>query len=160
MLIEKHRVARLQLWLNEFDGKISLFCRNYGLPRTRSSYLSQIMSGNRSIGERAARKLEQECGRPQGWLDLETPQLQVLKYDTARVSQLPEPERHLIEGFIEFVLQRSEASAVQNIKRAPLSMTREFTPQPEQVMAITRSAKRPIKTRENEHTHRSKRSAP
>lgn len=159
MLKDKHRVDRLRLWLSEFDGRISAFCRAYGLPRTRASYLSQILSGNRPMGERAARKLEEECGRPNGWLDMDAPVLQNLKYDVARVSQLSDAERGLIEGFIEFVLHRSEAGNLQNIKRAPLNMTHDFTPHPEQKAAMKKAAEKPRKVQENEPKGRSKRKA-
>lgn len=143
MSSDQHRVERLRLWLSEFDGKISSFCRMYGLPRTRASYLSQILSGNRGLGERAARKLEAECNRPNGWLDLGAAEPQQIRYDAARVSQLPAGDRELISGFIEFVLQRAELRKLNSTKGAPMNIDEEFTPHPEQVAAIKKADRKP-----------------
>lgn len=136
MNTDTHRVERLKLWLDEFDGKIAAFCRHYGLSRTRASYLSQILSGNRPLGERAARKLEAECNRPSGWLDIGDGEQQKLKYDVARFGQLPQEDKELIEGFIEFVLQRWERRAVSSTRAAPLNMSDEFVPPVQQIEAM------------------------
>lgn len=136
------RIARLRLWLAEFDGKIANFCRAYNLPRTRASYLSQILSGNRPLGERAARKLEDECRRPTGWLDMGTEAPQQLSYDVARVAQLPRADKELIEGFIEFVLQRSERRIVHSTS-APIDLTHDFAPSEQQIEAIRRADSKP-----------------
>lgn len=143
MNTETHRVERLKLWLDEFEGKISAFCRHYGLSRTRASYLSQILSGNRPLGERAARKLEAECNRPTGWLDMGETEPQKLKYDAARFSQLPQADKELVEGFIEFVLQRWERRAVHSTKAAPMSMTDEFVPPLQQIEAMQMANNKP-----------------
>lgn len=138
---ETKRIARLRLWLAEFDGKIANFCRAYNLPRTRASYLSQILSGNRPLGERAARKLEDECRRPSGWLDMGASEPQQLRYDVARVAQLPTADRELIEGFIEFVLQRSERRTVQSTS-ASINLVDEFVPPKQQIEAIRKADSR------------------
>lgn len=151
---ETHRVERLKVWLDEFEGKISVFCRHYGLSRTRASYLSQILSGNRPLGEKAARKLESECNRPVGWLDLGSAEPQHLRYDVARFSQLPQSDKELVEGFIEFVLQRRERSAVQSAKTAPMSMTEEFVPPLQQIEAMQVADRKPRKLNHADKTAR------
>jgi hypothetical protein len=102
------RVDNLKNWLDNFEGKVASFCRYYQLPRSRASFLSQVLSGHRTLGEKAARKLEAETGRPVGWLDREQPKEQPLRYDVERVRELSKSNRKLIEDFIEFVLSRSE----------------------------------------------------
>lgn len=37
--------------------------------RSRSSFISQLLSGHRNFTERTARSLEVECGKPPRWLD-------------------------------------------------------------------------------------------
>lgn len=156
---DTHRVERLKVWLDEFEGKISAFCRHYGLSRTRASYLSQILSGNRPLGEKAARKLEAECNRPAGWLDMGSAAPQKLKYDEARFSQLPQSDKELVEGFIEFVLQRRERSAVQSTKTAPMSMTEEFVPPIQQIEAMRVADRKPRKPENVDKTTRKRNSA-
>lgn len=41
------------------------------LPPKEKSYLSQLMSGRASFGEKAARRIEQTYGMPEGYLDAE-----------------------------------------------------------------------------------------
>ncbi|WP_313453258.1 hypothetical protein [Stutzerimonas nitrititolerans] len=149
MNTDTHRVERLKLWLDEFDGKIAAFCRHYGLSRTRASYLSQLLSGNRPLGERAARKLEAECNRPNGWLDMSNSEPQKLKYDAARFGQLPQADRELVEGFIEFVLQRWERRAVSSTKAAPLSMSEDYVPPAQQIEAMQMANRKPRKNAEH-----------
>lgn len=130
------RVDNLKNWLDNFEGKVASFCRYYQLPRSRASFLSQVLSGHRTLGEKAARKLEAETGRPSGWLDTVTPKEQPLRYDVERVRELSTSNRKLIEDFIEFVLNRSE------LKESDLLVIRK-----ERVIensAISQSAYRPI----------------
>lgn len=106
------RKKRLKQWLDEqFDGNVAAFCRYYDLPRSITSYISQIMRGSRPFGERAARNLEEQCKRPAGWLDVvpdPTEEIQPLRYDPRIVARLPVDSRELIEDFIEMVVRRSE----------------------------------------------------
>lgn len=104
------RTKRLRQWLGEFDGSIADFVRHYGMDKSKASYISQIMNGHRTLGERAARKLEADCGRPAGWLDVEDDQAVDLRYDKHRFNQLNTNDQGLIEDFIDFVLKRSERS--------------------------------------------------
>ncbi|HEX8590668.1 hypothetical protein [Pseudomonas sp.] len=104
------RTKRLRQWLGEFDGSIAEFVRAYGLDKSKASYISQILGGHRPLGERAARKLEVDCGRPHGWLDVEDDDAVDLRYDKQRFNQLNTDDRGLIEEFIDFVLKRSERS--------------------------------------------------
>lgn len=52
------RRARLRLWFT-----------NRTLPASEKSYLSQLMTGRASFGERAARRLERDYGMDPGYLD-------------------------------------------------------------------------------------------
>lgn len=56
--ITENRRRRLREW---FAGKT--------LPPSEKSYLSQLMTGRSSFGERAARRIERDYGMPQGYLD-------------------------------------------------------------------------------------------
>lgn len=58
MNMKKIRQIRLKEW---FKDKT--------LPPKEKSYLSQLMGGNSSFGEKAARRLEQTYGMPDGFLD-------------------------------------------------------------------------------------------
>lgn len=58
MDIKKIRQIRLKEW---FKDKT--------LPTKEKSYLSQLMGGSSSFGEKAARRLEQTYGMPSGFLD-------------------------------------------------------------------------------------------
>lgn len=125
------RTKRLRQWLGEFDGSIAEFVRNYGLDKSKASYISQILGGHRPLGERAARKLEEDCGRPAGWLDVDDEEAVDLRYDKHRFNQLGTDDRGLIEDFIDFVLKRSErydtapATAGNGSKRVIIKKTLE-----------------------------------
>ncbi|WP_407078475.1 hypothetical protein [Xenorhabdus bovienii] len=55
------RQQRLRDW---FSGK--------NLPEKEKSYLSQLMNGKASFGEKAARRLERDYRMPDGYLDTDT----------------------------------------------------------------------------------------
>jgi hypothetical protein len=119
------RRARLRQWIDaQFDGKVANFVRHYSLAPSMASYLSQLLSGHRSFGERAARKIEGLCGRPSGWLDVtdssEPDTRNALRYDSARCKALANDERELIEDFIALVLKRSESRRNAVTNRTPL----------------------------------------
>ncbi len=65
------RRARLRLLIdNVAGGNISAFAGKFDYSRSRmSQYLSETYNDGRSIGERAARSLEQYAGIPSGWMD-------------------------------------------------------------------------------------------
>lgn len=154
---ETQRIERLKTWLDEFDGKISAFCKHYGLSRTRASYLSQLLSGVRPLGERAARKLEQECNRPSGWLDMGAQKPQALNYDVARFAQLSQTDKELIEGFIEFVLARHDRATAQSVKFPPMDLTENFSPPEQQMEAIRAVARKPKSRNTQGHAEESRR---
>lgn len=119
MEITSVRRARLKEWVDgEFAGRISDMCSYYMLPPSYQSYINQMLSGHRNIGERAARALETRCGRPQGWLDTvptqEAPR--ALSFDETLVAKLPREDVELIEEFIGLIITRNERRTVQ--KRA------------------------------------------
>lgn len=66
------RLDRLRKLIDlEFDGKLSELVAFSAMerPRSMSSFLSQLLSSNRPLGEQASRKIEVACGKPAGWLD-------------------------------------------------------------------------------------------
>ncbi len=52
--------------LTASSDSISAWARKYGFDAT---YVSQMLSGHRNIGEKTARKIEVSTGKPVGWLD-------------------------------------------------------------------------------------------
>lgn len=62
MKIADVRRARLREWF-----------ATRSLPEKEKSYLSQLMSGKASFGEKAARRLERDYGMGEGYLDNEPP---------------------------------------------------------------------------------------
>lgn len=50
------------------------------LPEKEKSYLSQLINGKSSFGERAARRIEADYGMPTGYLDLEGDKLEVANH--------------------------------------------------------------------------------
>lgn len=65
------RRARLRELMQQLNASsIAEFAQRYGYTRSQiSQYLSDTYNGGRSLGERAARTLEERTGFPQGWLD-------------------------------------------------------------------------------------------
>jgi hypothetical protein len=119
-MIEVRR-KRLREWIDqEFDGRVSAMCRYYQLPASAPSYISQLLSGHRVFGERAARKLETQCRRPAGWLDLnpdQTNDVDVIRFDRQRCAKLRVEDRELIEEFINLVLERNDRSSGRRLSR-------------------------------------------
>jgi SOS-response transcriptional repressor LexA len=73
MDIYARRRARLALLVEKMSqGNIAEFARKYDYSRSQvSQFLSETYNGGRSIGERAARTIDERVGNPPGWLDLE-----------------------------------------------------------------------------------------
>lgn len=119
------RRMRLKNWIDtEFDGRVAALCRYYGLPSASASYLSQLLSGYRSFGERAARKLEAQCRRPSGWLDISpspAEEVEVLRFDRQRCAKLRIEDRELIEAFITLVLDRSDRASATRFSEVKLN---------------------------------------
>lgn len=69
------RRARLRLLIDErAGGSQRAFAKELGYTRSNIfNFLSPIYNHGRSIGERAARKLEHKAGLAYGWLDQELP---------------------------------------------------------------------------------------
>lgn len=150
MSSDAHRLERLKQWLGEHEGQVSRFCQHYRLDRNRYSFINQVLNGHRNLGEKAARKLEEQCGRPSGWLDEGGEKPTGLRYDQARVSQLADGDRVLIEDFIEFVLKRSEKRTMSG--ESALSAEDSLNATPESRSRIQASSKRlPGKTSLNTH---------
>lgn len=117
------RRTRLKSWIDtEFDGRVAALCRYYDLPSASASFLSQLLSGHRVFGERAARKLESQCNRPAGWLDLDerTENPDVLRFDRKRCAKLRVEDRELIEEFIAMILERNDRRSVKSFSEVRL----------------------------------------
>lgn len=121
------RRNRLQSWVdNQFGGKVIALVRNYELKESMASYLSQLLSGHRKFGERAARKLEEQCKRPPGWLDTEeqiNEAAPAIRFDPELVAQLSTADRELIEDFIALVIQRNEISSLGRLRMNATEIT-------------------------------------
>lgn len=64
--LRKRRIANLQTLVDQCDTPAA-FARVYGCS---PSFVSQVLSGARNIGEKLARDLESKMGVPPGWLDI------------------------------------------------------------------------------------------
>lgn len=117
--IVDQRKARLKSWIEaDFQGNVAAFCRYYNQNKSMASYISQLFSGGRNFGEKAARKLESDTGRPEGWLDwpdgeakkvevfLKTPSF---RYDHDAVAALPQRALEEITRFIAFTVEQHKA---------------------------------------------------
>ncbi|ECF2938629.1 hypothetical protein E2G14_07005 [Salmonella enterica subsp. enterica serovar Reading] len=78
------RQQRLKVW---FTGR--------QIPRAESSYISQLMTGRASFGEKAARRLEKDYEMPEGYLDEpfsvsqeETKAAELLRFDFRQLKLL------------------------------------------------------------------------
>lgn len=68
------RLDRLRKLIDlEYEGKLAdlIAATDIENKRSMSSFISQLLSGNRPLGEQAARKIEVSCGKSAGWLDRE-----------------------------------------------------------------------------------------
>jgi hypothetical protein len=72
MDIYARRRARLALLVEQkANGNVAEFARIFSYSRSQiSQFLSETYNGGRSIGERAARTIDERVGNPPGWLDL------------------------------------------------------------------------------------------
>lgn len=142
------RRERLRNWIAEqFDGRIASLCRYYDLPPSMASYISQLLSGTRSFGERAARNLERKCRRPVGWLDAadeDHGQGLPINYDLKRCARLPVEDRELIEAFIGFVLQRHESRMLRARNKVSSSGADAAVPAPSAVPQRLRRVPRQV----------------
>lgn len=138
------RRNRLQAWVDEqFEGRVSAFCRYYGLADSMASYLSQLLGGHRNFGERAARKLEDHCKRPAGWLDVSPDvkeELPLLRYDKHLIAQLSVRDRELIEDFIALVVKRHESAASGSTRFSQSSIASPPS------AAVKEAARKPVKS--------------
>lgn len=66
-----NRRTQLQILVDQrCAGSLAAFAELYGYDRSQiSQYLSESYNHGRSMGERAARSLEEKAGLPSGWLD-------------------------------------------------------------------------------------------
>jgi hypothetical protein len=89
--MELKEIRRLQL---------GLWFKNRAFPEREKSYISQLISGKASFGEKAARRLERDYGMPDKYLDQDTTnraEEPVASYRTNSEQQLLEDWRLLLE---------------------------------------------------------------
>lgn len=126
--MEKKEIRRLRL--KEWFG-------DKPIPEREKSYLSQLMGGKASFGERAARRLESEYGMPAGYLDMDfdgiTPMPRVLNEQEERLlnlfERLPESEKlhHLealevtVEGYDKLFNEMLKTRDIKEIIRSKKS---------------------------------------
>ncbi len=66
-MYKQRRQENLQRLINEIaDGSQVQFAERIG---KSPSYIGQLVRGVGSFGERVARQIERQCGKPRGWLD-------------------------------------------------------------------------------------------
>ena len=146
--MDTKRVEKLREWLSEFDGRVGTFCRHYGLDHSRASFLSQVLSGHLSLGEKAARRLEAECNRPHGWLDQTHEMPLPVRLDLARIAELPLEDRELIQDFVTFVIERREKHRFGASKPVvSYSVESVTSPSPAERRKLAEAAERPVTTK-------------
>lgn len=73
-----------------------------------SSYLSQMLSGHRTIGEKTARKIEKAAGKAHLWLDQDdafTPkQQEVIK----KIRNFPDEHLYALSAFVDSLTQSNK----------------------------------------------------
>ena len=63
---QNKRMLKLKKLIADSGGTTAEFCRSYGVD---PSYISQLLNGHRSFGEKAARNLEEKAGLSPGYFD-------------------------------------------------------------------------------------------
>ncbi|CAM3698153.1 hypothetical protein [Xenorhabdus thuongxuanensis] len=96
MSIKNIRQQRLRDWFSDRT-----------LPEKEKSYLSQLMNGKASFGEKAARRLERDYHMPEGYLDVDSNDAELI--NPLQVTLTPR-QKVLLELFEE--LPDSEATAL------------------------------------------------
>lgn len=64
--IRARRIKKLSTMVSEAGGPAEFSRAHAGVDPT---YVSQLLNGHRSFGDRAARNMEEKIGKPPGWLD-------------------------------------------------------------------------------------------
>lgn len=67
MRIRELRLRRLADFIGQNES-VAALARKY--PKVDPSYISQLLSGERGFGDRAARNMEERCGLPEGYFDI------------------------------------------------------------------------------------------
>lgn len=101
----KIRKANLAGLIGDKYGAAADFARKYGLDPT---YISQLMTGYRNMGEKAARKMEKQCDLPDGFLDQvsvlgEQEAITAIKQALFRAPWLTDENRRQILGLIQAI---------------------------------------------------------
>lgn len=110
------RLDRLRKLIDlEFDGKLAdlIAASKIDRPRSMSSFLSQLMSGNRPLGEQASRKIEVACGKPAGWLDgIDDSNMLRLETDASeRVKRFKRRLKQYYDGKLEVLSEKAGVGA-------------------------------------------------
>ena len=103
--MQKLRLQNLKILLNEFHSK-SEASEVFGFKN--SSYLSQMLSGHRLIGEKTARKIEKAAGKPAMWLDQDDEftekQLEVIQ----KIKDFPNEHLYALSAFVDSLSRASK----------------------------------------------------
>ena len=99
-LVYANRRAQLRTLIDHRSaGNIAAFADQFGYSRSRvSQFLSDTYNEGRSIGERAARALEEAAVVPFGWLDTRNSLADSTTGHSAKVSAAIASARHVFEG--------------------------------------------------------------
>lgn len=95
--IQKIRLENFKGLLKEFKSK-SKAAEKLGF---RVSYISQILSGYRSIGEKTARKVERNSGRPHMWLDQEEGLSPKQQEVIGKIKNFPDEHLYALSAFVD-----------------------------------------------------------
>lgn len=114
------RRRRLALLVSEFRTQEAL-ASAVGF---EANYISQLLSGKKSFGEKTARKIEKGAKKPEEWLDedVERPELLAVvwpfAFDRALWDRLPALRRHEMENtFLQLILGASVQEAATPLRK-------------------------------------------
>jgi transcriptional regulator with XRE-family HTH domain len=118
-LIRRNRL--LLLIKQDYDGKQTNIAEHTGLEQ---NYFSKLLRGG-SFGEKTARKIEKLCGKPEGWLEIDTRKEEPppssewpFALDPILWYRLPPNQKRDIEAaFAKMVLGASVEQAAHSSKR-------------------------------------------
>lgn len=83
------------------------------IPEAEKSYISQLINGKSSFGEKAARRLEQSYGMTTGYLDSKT---QPLPQVSENKESLSDHEKELLQAYRGLKLQKHRYQVIGIIK--------------------------------------------
>lgn len=113
---QQRRVAVLRREVTAVGGAAS-FARLH--KEVDPTYVSQLLTGHRSFGEKAARRMEQRCGWPAGYLDdADADERPTSVSLSAQQAELLRTWQHLTDKQRAALLEQIQAEAASNIEIA------------------------------------------